>query len=175
MSPCTEGSRHQFLAPFEDREIADPRHTISTSNPLTVDGSTRDYVTGMSQCVGSAASAYKPALKEEFDQWKDTSSSIAAPFYSFGKLKRAAHATDANWPHPHPRTRTPVCVRTCCPGEASSVALQRRIGLSPEVAADGGGSSSDINTASAACRSDTSSTLFTAAAACALPQSANWM
>lgn len=35
--------------PFEDGEIADPRHTISTSSPLTVDGLTLNYVIGMSQ------------------------------------------------------------------------------------------------------------------------------
>lgn len=51
VTPCG-GSCHQFLAPFEDHEIADPRRTISALSLLTGERLTRDYnVTGMSQSV----------------------------------------------------------------------------------------------------------------------------
>lgn len=54
LAPCG-GSCHQFLAPFEDREIADPRRTISAFSLLTGEGLTCDYnVTGMPQSVRSS-------------------------------------------------------------------------------------------------------------------------
>lgn len=58
LTPCG-GSCHQFLAPFEDHEIADPRRTISAFSLLTGEGLTRDYnVTGMSQSVWLSLWAY---------------------------------------------------------------------------------------------------------------------
>lgn len=58
LTPCG-GSCHQFLAPFEDHEITDPRRTISAFSLLTGDGLTRDYnVTGMSQSAWLSLWAY---------------------------------------------------------------------------------------------------------------------
>ena len=58
LTPCG-GSCHQFLAPFEDHEIADPRRTISAFSLLTGEGLTHDYnVTGMSQSVWLSLWAY---------------------------------------------------------------------------------------------------------------------
>lgn len=58
LTPCG-GSCHQFLAPFEDHEIADPRRTISAFSLLTGEGLTCDYnVTGMSQSVCLSLRAY---------------------------------------------------------------------------------------------------------------------
>lgn len=58
LTPCG-GSCHQFLAPFEDHEITDPRLVISAFCLLTGEGLTHDYnVTGMSQSVGLSLWAY---------------------------------------------------------------------------------------------------------------------
>lgn len=58
LTPCG-GSCHQFLAPFENHEIADPRRTISAFSLLTGEGLTHDYnVTGMSQSVWLSLCTY---------------------------------------------------------------------------------------------------------------------